>query len=269
VRVDEHTIDADGTPVFYRRAGETPILYLHGIPTSSDDWLPFLAATGGIAPDLIGFGRSGKAGNLDYSLSGYADFIEDLLGRLEIDDRVSLVAHGWGAGGALVFAQRRPERIERLVLLNPLPLFDGVSYGRLERILRTPAVGELAMGSVTKWLLARRLRRGTANPDAWSAKRIAAVWEQFDQGTQRAILRLLRSAGPDELRSHGADLGSIIAPALILWGELDPWFAPRFADAYQATLADGRRTRLAGAGHWPWLDDRTVVDTVARHLAER
>lgn len=269
MRVDEHTIDADGTPVFYRSAGETPILYLHGIPTSSDDWLPFLEVTGGIAPDLIGFGRSGKAGNLDYSLSGHADFIEDLLRRLEIDERISLVAHDWGAGGGLVFAQRHPERIERLVLLNPLPLFDGVSSGRLERIFRMPAVGELAMGSVTKRLLARWLRRGTANPDAWSADRITTVWEQFDQGTQRAILRLIRSAGLDELRSQGADLGSVTAPALIVWGERDPWLPPRFADAYQATLADGRRTRLADAGHWPWLDDGTVVDTVARHLAER
>ena len=73
VRVDEHTINLDESPVFYRRATEAPgvpALYLHGIPTSSDDWVEFLARTGGIAPDLIGFGRSGKGGHLDYSVDG-------------------------------------------------------------------------------------------------------------------------------------------------------------------------------------------------------
>jgi pimeloyl-ACP methyl ester carboxylesterase len=59
VRVDEHTINLDESPVFYRsaEAPDVPVLYLHGIPTSSDDWIEFLARTGGIAPDLIGFGR--------------------------------------------------------------------------------------------------------------------------------------------------------------------------------------------------------------------
>ena len=56
-------------PVFWRSApatggGATP-LYLHGVPTSSDDWVPFLERTGGIAPDLPGFGRSGKPGYLE------------------------------------------------------------------------------------------------------------------------------------------------------------------------------------------------------------
>ena len=46
VRVDEHTIYLDESPVFYRRSAEVPdvpALYLHGIPTSSDDWVEFLA----------------------------------------------------------------------------------------------------------------------------------------------------------------------------------------------------------------------------------
>jgi hypothetical protein len=40
VRVDEHTIEVAGAPVFYRSAPSpagTPALYLHGVPTSSDD----------------------------------------------------------------------------------------------------------------------------------------------------------------------------------------------------------------------------------------
>ena len=72
VSVDEQTIELAGSPVFFRAAPArgAPAVYLHGIPTSSDDWLGFLAATGGLAPDLIGFGRSGKGGQLDYTIDG-------------------------------------------------------------------------------------------------------------------------------------------------------------------------------------------------------
>ena len=44
-----------------------PIVWLHGVPTCADDWLPFLAAAGGYAPDLPGFGRSSKRGDGDFT----------------------------------------------------------------------------------------------------------------------------------------------------------------------------------------------------------
>src|ERR1035441_9905736 len=37
-------------------------LSLHGVPSNSDEWVEFLKLTGGLAPDLPGFGRSGKPG---------------------------------------------------------------------------------------------------------------------------------------------------------------------------------------------------------------
>ncbi|MGH2883360.1 MAG: alpha/beta fold hydrolase, partial [Solirubrobacteraceae bacterium] len=130
--VDEHTINLEESPVFYRtaEASAVPVLYLHGIPTSSDDWVEFLARTGGIAPDLIGFGRSGKGGHLDYSLAGLTGFLERFLAELQID-AVKLVAHDWGAAVGLTLAHRHPQRVERLVLLNAPPLFDGFAWPRL------------------------------------------------------------------------------------------------------------------------------------------
>ena len=128
MRVDEQTITLAGSPVYYRaasapgtRASGAQPLYLHGVPTSSDDWVPFLERTGGIAPDLIGFGRSSKAGNLDFTLGGLTDFLERFLDHLEID-RLQLVGQDWGGAVALAFAQRHPERVQRIALLNAVPL---------------------------------------------------------------------------------------------------------------------------------------------------
>jgi pimeloyl-ACP methyl ester carboxylesterase len=270
VRVDEHTIEVAGAPIFYRSAPATgtPVLYLHSAPTSSDDWLASLERTGGIAPDLIGFGRSAKGGQLDYTLTGYESFLESLLETLEVE-QVQLVAHGWGAAIALGFCRRHPDRVQRLVLCDAVPLLEGFRWPRFARVLRTPGLGELIMGSITKSLLARFLRRGTVEPDAWPESRIDAVWDQFDQGTQRAILRLQRSLDERGLSAAGDGLERLTVPTLIVWGELDPWLDPAFARAYAERLPAAELQLIAGAGHWPWFDRPEVIETIAAFVAAR
>jgi pimeloyl-ACP methyl ester carboxylesterase len=269
VRVEEHTITIDQSPVAYRSAPASgpPALYLHGAPTSSEDWIAFLERTGGIAPDLVGFGRSGKGGQLDYSLPGLADFLQRFLDELGIE-RVKLVAHDWGAAAGLLLATRDPARVDRLVLIDAVPLLDGFRWHRLARLWRRPLIGELLMGSTTRSMLARALRNGAVRHDAWSESRISGVWEQFDQGTQRALLRLHRSSGEARLAELGADLPSLRMPALVLWGERDPWLRPELADAYGARLPNATVRRLPDAGHWPWLDRPDVIELVADFLAK-
>jgi pimeloyl-ACP methyl ester carboxylesterase len=267
VSVDEHTIDLAGSPVFYRSAPTVgpPPLYLHGVPTSSDDWIPFLERTGGVAPDLIGFGRSGKGGHLDYSIDGLAEFVERFLVVMEID-RVQLVAHDWGAAPGLVLAQRRPGLVERVVLCNAVPLLDGFHWHRIARIWRLPAVGELAMGATTRRLLARGLRQGSVSAAAWPANRVEAVWRQFDQGTQRAILRLYRNGDEQRLAAAGAELSAVDVPGLVIWGERDPWLSVAYGEHYATTLPHAQLERVADAGHWPWLDRPDVLERVAAFL---
>lgn len=261
--VDEHTIEVAGSPVFYRSAAGSDVLYLHSVPTSSDDWVGLLAQTGGIAVDLPGFGRSGKGGQLDYSMNAYVDFLERFLRMLELE-RVAIVGHGWGATFGLLLALRRPEAVSRLALVDAVPLFEGFEWPRAAQWWRRPVVGELVMGSVSRRLLARALRAGSASAAAWPDDRVNAVWEQFDQGTQRAILRLHRSVDVADLAAAGGTaLQQVDVPALIVWGEADPWLAPRFADAYAARLPAARLEKAPAAGHWPWLDQPGLLARLA------
>jgi pimeloyl-ACP methyl ester carboxylesterase len=256
----EHTATLDDQPVFWRDGGAgpdpgtAPVLYLHGVPTSSVEWLPFLERTGGLAPDLPGFGRSGKRGDGDFTIEGYARFVGAFLDLAGVD-RVRLVVHDWGAAG-LVWAQRHPERVERLVVMNAVPLLPGYRWHRVARAWRTRAVGEIVIGSTTRIALRRFLPRALAD----------AVWPDFDQGTQRAILRLYRTSPEDRLAAAGADLHRVDCPALVLWGDDDPFIPARFADAYAAALGDARVEHVAGAGHWPWYDRPEVVDRIAAFL---
>jgi pimeloyl-ACP methyl ester carboxylesterase len=263
VSVDEHTIELAGSPVFYRQAPAPGVtaLYLHGIPTSSDDWMPFLERIGGIAPDLIGFGRSGKGAHLDYSLEGHLAFLEAFLTYLGID-HLQLVLHDWGAVPGLVFAARNPERVRGLVIVNAVPLSASFTWPRLVHRLRRPLLGELLMGATTRGLLARMLRRGGPLSD----ERVQQIWRQFDQGTQRAILRLYRAVPETRLAAASQSLDRLESPALVLWGERDPWLGPELAQAFGARVPDATVRRFPDAGHWPWLEQPALIEQVSEFL---
>ena len=259
-----------GIETFWRRAepdaGPAPAVFVHGVPTSSDIWLPFLEAAGGIALDLPGFGRSGKPADFDYSLAGYDRFMEAFLGHLGVE-RFSLVVHDWGAA-ALATAQRLHERLDRLVLIATLPLLPGWQWHRVARIWRTPVVGELAMGFTIRPVLRRGLRASLATPEAMPDEFVDATYAHFDQGTQRAVLKLYRSAPPELLEAGGRGLGAITAPSLVLWPTEDPYIPRRFGPAYAEALGGETELEIVeDAGHWAWLERPELVDRVARFLA--
>jgi pimeloyl-ACP methyl ester carboxylesterase len=266
-QLTEETIELDDQPVFLRRAGDdaVPILYLHGLPTSSHDWIGLLTLGGGIAIDLPGFGRSGKRGDLDYSLDGHVAFLERVLDELGIG-RVRLCLHDWGAAVGLAWATAQPERVQRLVVIDGVPLLHGFRWRGWARAVRTPVVGPVAVGSAYRPVVRLLARRASGGHEPASRELVASVLEALDLGTERALLRLLRSADPELLAAAGAGLGEITAPALVLWGERDPWIPVRFGAGYAATLGDATLETVAGAGHWPWLERPELGARIIAHL---
>jgi pimeloyl-ACP methyl ester carboxylesterase len=259
-----------GLPLFWREAAPAvavaPVLYLHGVPTNSDDFLPFLELSGGIAPDLPGFGRSAKPADFDYSIRGYTRFIAAFLEQLGIE-RFSLVVHDWGGLG-LGLPPPVMSRLDRLVVMNAVPLSAGYRWHRIARLWRTPLVGELTMGFTTRWGLKRVLGNALVAPGPAPDFLVDRVWDHFDHGTQRAILKLYRAGEPAELRRAGGRLAEIRCPALVVWGARDPYIAPSFASACAQALGGPATVELLDdAAHWPWLDRPDVAETVARFVA--
>jgi pimeloyl-ACP methyl ester carboxylesterase len=255
--IEVHEDELDGLPVVWRSApgGDPPVLWLHGVPDSSELWTPFLERIGGVAPDLPGFGRSAKRGDLDYSIEGYADWLERFCELAELD-RMRLVMHDWGGVG-LTLAQRAPARVERIVAIDVVPFLPGYRWHPLARVWRTPLIGEIAMGFAFRPVVRRLLPPGRAEP----------VLEHLDPGTQRAILRLYRASPPEVLAAAGRELGTVTAPALVLHGARDRYIPARFADGLAAALGDAHVEHIESAGHWPWLDRPQLVERVARFLA--
>jgi pimeloyl-ACP methyl ester carboxylesterase len=303
--VSDHSAELDGLPVFWRSAPQPAAgaasavpLYLHGVPDSSNVWLSprehrasrpwwrrwwrgkrdtdtwtvpppyapgFLERSGGIALDLPGFGRSGKPGYLDYTIAEYDRFIERFIDHLGVE-HVSLVVHDWGAVG-LAFAQRLPERVERLVIVNAVPLLPGYRWHRTARVWRTPGLGELAMGTTNRFTLRHASREANVKPGPLPESWQDSVLDSFDAGTQRAILRLYRSSDPAVLAAAGERLGKLTMPALVVWGMRDPYIPARFAREYASALANAELLELPDAGHWPWLDDPELIERLVAFLS--
>jgi pimeloyl-ACP methyl ester carboxylesterase len=254
VEIAERRAEVAGLEVAWREAGDAQVLYLHGVPTAGWDWEPFLARTGGVAPDLPGFGGSAKPGSFDYSIAGYDRFLEAFCDAAGLR-RVTLVMHDWGVVG-LALAQRRPELVERLVLTACVPLLPGYRWHRVARSWRTPVLGELIMGFTSR----RGFRRSLPHEIADRA------YDDFDHGTQRAILRLYRSAPSEALARAGERLGELRQPALVLWPTRDPYIGAEFGQRYAEALGGEVELELVEAGHWPWLGHPEPVERIAAFL---
>jgi pimeloyl-ACP methyl ester carboxylesterase len=266
VTIEQRSAEVAGTETFWHEAEpktKSPVLYVHGVPTNADDWLPFMEKTGGYAPDLPGFGRSAKPAHFEYSITGYADFLEAFLDANGIDS-FRLLVHDWGGVG-IELAMRRPDKVERLVAMNCVPFLPGYRWHRIARAWRTPLIGEMLMGFTFKWNLSRSIRAQTAGepPQEW----LDSIWQHFDHGTQRAILKLYRSAPPDLMARLGDRLDQITAPALIAWGDGDSYIPPKFADMYGEALGGETRVEhLEGVPHWTWVGRPATVDLVTEFL---
>jgi pimeloyl-ACP methyl ester carboxylesterase len=217
-----------------------------------------------VALDLPGFGRSDKPAGFDYSIAGYDRFLGAFLDHVGLA-RFSLVVHDWGTVG-LATAQRLHDRLERLVAFVCVPLFADYRWHRTARIWRTPIAGEVLMGFTFRWTAKQLLREATPRPGSMPDEFIDSFYRWFDHGTQRAILKLYRSAPPEVLGRHGFRLGEIAAPALVLWPDQDPYIPAQFGPRYAEALGNATLETVADCGHWMWLDRPELVDRAVAFL---
>ena len=268
--IEEGELKRDGVRVFYRRVeGEgTPTVYFHGNPSHGEDWVPFMERGGpSLALDMPGWGRSDRPApdRFDYSMYGLSAFLEGCLEELGVGRR-KLVLHDWGSL-ALIGAQRRPELVEKVAIMNCVPLTPGYRWHWIAQIWRRRPWGEIFNRATTRSGVALLLRQSSGDRRPFSPEFVDTIWDHWDAGTGRATLALYRHADPDRLAEAGRHLDRLDCPALIVWGERDPYIGIKYAEGYVEALPNAELELVAGAGHWPWVDDTRVIDRVLEFLA--
>ena len=137
-----------------------PLIFIHGFGASNYCWrknLYFLSKHYRVlAPDLPGFGYSGKPMDADYSVQAYADFIIQFMDKLDIRKAV-LVGHSLGGGIAILAALKYPNRVHGLVLI------DAEAYPIKEPFMvsvsRLPIVKSLIHKAIGRYVVRISLKR--------------------------------------------------------------------------------------------------------------
>jgi pimeloyl-ACP methyl ester carboxylesterase len=216
--MEEKYITFKGKRIRYLQGGpETgkSLILLHGIGAASDIWEPFfpdcLNNYFTIALDFPGFGRSEVIEPLIVP-DIFVEVVDFITQKLNVDS-VLLIGHSMGGIVAAAYANRKPEKVAKLVLIDSggferiFPLYKTVSSKISENLL-LPLLGNRWFGGI-----GFRLFYGD--------------WKVLD------------------------DLTRIKYPALIVWGQLD-WLVPmKHAKIAQRKLPQAEVKVIKFAGHCP------------------
>jgi pimeloyl-ACP methyl ester carboxylesterase len=257
IRVERRQLAGVGTVV--REAGPadagTAVVYIHGSPGTSADWLDLMSRTGqfarSVAIDLPNFGESDRLADFDASVPGYGAWLEGALDALGVQ-RAHLVTHDFGGSFALNWATRRPGAAASIVAMNIGPL-PGYEWHRTAKLWRTRGVGEAIQALVTPKVMSAGMRRDNPRLPKAEADRMARF---YDRGTKRNVLRLYRATDTASPGLDAAAVKALALPALAVWGGADPYITPDFAERLPEILLPGCRVViLPDAGHWVFLDE--------------
>jgi pimeloyl-ACP methyl ester carboxylesterase len=251
-------VNVNGVPMHYQEAGDPnspPMVLLHGFASSNLVWskvlLP-LAASGFrvIAPDLTGYGYSGKPRDFDYTIVSQAAMIVSFLRKLGIE-RTFLVGSSYGGAVAATIALDYPSVVEKLTLVGAVTNNKPTRY-MLMRLFGSPVIGDilspLLAGSRT--LLRRRMKR-VYDRHSWvlDERRVQARHLPLrTRGTHRAIIRTVRRWDADRV-SRDAHL--ITQPSLIMWGENDREVPLRDGERIHQEIPGSRFIVFRECGHIP------------------
>ncbi len=108
--------------------GGAAVLLVHGFGTCSFLWRSIapefaLANRTAFAVDLFGYGESDRPFDADFGIAAQAEYLDRALTALRVA-RATVVGVDLGAAVALRLAATRPERVERMVLVNPIAYDD-------------------------------------------------------------------------------------------------------------------------------------------------
>jgi haloalkane dehalogenase len=269
-----------GSTMHHLEHGTAPFVFLHGNPASSHIWRHVLPELGGLAPDLIGMGRSGKPA-ISYSFDDHSRYLDAWFDAVSAE-RVVLVGHDWGATLAFDWAARHPSRVAGLVffeaMLKPMRSADLPPAARERtRRLRTPGVGEeLVLEQDT--LVRQAFTGGVLTPVA--DEDMAAYLAPYpDRESRRPLLAWVRQLPVDgdppalvpRMEAYGEWLAASPVPKLLLTFEGSPTLAitPELAGWCAENIASLEVVGLGEAGHHAQEDKPKEIAAAIADWADR
>jgi pimeloyl-ACP methyl ester carboxylesterase len=273
--VEHRWLEVGGVRLHVAEAGAgEPVVLLHGWPQHWYLWRdvigPLAARYRVICPDLRGFGWS-QAPRGRYDKETLAGDVIALIEGLGLE-RVRLAGHDWGGLVGFLTCLRRPDLVERFLVLNmihPWPKLDPRTLLDFWRplhayVLSTPVVGERLLRhspATVRGLLQLAARSGTFTPPELDAFADPLT----EPARARATVALYRAFVTRELPAlvggRYAD-ARLRTPTLLLFGTDDLAITQRALRGFEHHADDMELELVPGVGHF-------IVDERPKLVTER
>jgi epoxide hydrolase 4 len=273
----EHSyIETNGVKLHVVQAGPksgVPVILLHGFPEFWYGWrkqIPALAEAGCrvIVPDQRGYNLSDKPkGVKNYDVYTLVDDILGLIDALEYE-KVNLVGHDWGAIVAWTLANKYPERLHKLSIMNaPHPAvmkrfllrdFEQMRRSWYVYLFQLPWIPEAWMKR-DNWRGAASALRGDGRIHTFTNEDIVKYKEAWSQPeAMTSMLNWYRAAVRYQLPIPKDP--RIKVPTLMMWGMKDFALSHRMARPSMDYVDEGNLILFPDATHWVQLDAAEEVN---------
>ena len=280
--------------IAYRRAGTSgpPVVLCHGagIDDATVSWRHAIDALAEdyrvYAIDWPEYGRS--TGSVTHTIETYVDVLDGFLETLPYE-RVSLAGISMGGGAALGYALERPDRVERLALVDSYGLGGRLSnalpWKLLSQVPGMTELGKIAAGATTDSV---RLVLDSLVADS-SALSDGFVDDARKKLMEPGSIQAFTEFQSNELSFDGRvatnfvdDLESLSVPTLLIHGEKDPLVPLEWSVRAADRIPNAELDVIENCGHWAprerperfnesllnWLPDRRCAPTPEYPLAE-
>lgn len=209
--------------------------------------------------DLFGRGLSDRPVTR-YDMDFFCKQLQDLLDTLGLDVPVNLVGLSMGGAIAVTFAARFPQRVRRLVLIDPA----GAKAVRLPWYLRAaslPGVGELALGLFGSVTLLKGVASDLFGPDLVAEFQRRYRVQMKYKGFRRALLSTLRHGMLGDFSAAYRMAGRNGIPTLLFWGENDSVVPFAYSHVVREAIPQAIFWPVVGCGHIPHYEKPEEVNS--------
>lgn len=247
-----------------------PLVLLHTVRTQAEHFRNLIALVGDqytvYALDLPGMGYSEIVPGASYNEPDMRAGVNKLLTQLDLQD-VTLLGESMGATLALTAAADLPDRIRRVIAVNPYDYAGGIARSSfLARFIITgvlaPGVGRTIAKVEPKPVMRAVLHGGLVNNAALTEDYLDELLKVGRRpgysNVARAVYGNLRS-----LTASRARYADVRAPIHLVYGE-DDWSRRSDREANRQLLPDAGFTEVAKAGHFIALERPEVLADLLR-----
>jgi len=210
--------------------------------------------------DLFGRGFSDRP-HADYKLDLFVNQLADLLDALRFTQPVNLIGLSMGGLIASAFTVRHPERVNKLVLIDPAGV-KSIALTPMLKAAKIPFVAEAVLGLVGGEALVQSNARDFFDPalvDHFSAQyRIQMQYKGF----KRAILSTIRNGLLESFIHEYEALGKMDRKVLLFWGRNDNTVPLEHSQILCAAMPNVKFHIMEDCGHIPHYEKPDIVNPI-------